>query len=73
MAQGLTQRNNGKSAGPVYELLGKKGLGTSGFPSQETALIEGEIAFRQHSGGHTVVPNWPVFIEYAERFFRRNN
>ncbi len=63
----------GVHAGPVYELLGKKGLGTSDFPSQETALVEGEIAFRQHSGGHTVVPNWPVFIEYSERFFRHNN
>jgi hypothetical protein len=40
-------------AGPVYKLLGKKDLGTAGFPPVETALIEGDIAFRQHSGGHT--------------------
>src|SRR5581483_10636932 len=39
----------GVGAGPVYELLGKKGLGTSEFPPQETALIEGDVAFRQHS------------------------
>jgi len=44
-------------------------LGTAEFPLQETALVEGEIAFRQHTGGHTVGPNWPVFIEYAERYF----
>lgn len=59
----------GVHAGPVYELLGKKGLGTSELPAQETALVDGEIAFRQHSGGHTVVPNWPVFIEYADNYF----
>src|SRR6266851_5962833 len=41
------------AAGPVYRLLGKKDLGTSEFPEVETALIDGEIAFRQHKGGHT--------------------
>jgi hypothetical protein len=59
----------GVYAGPVYELLGKKGLGVTEFPPQETALVGGEIAFRQHAGGHTVGPNWPVFIKYAERYF----
>jgi hypothetical protein len=58
-------------AGPVYELLEKAGLGTAEFPPQETALIEGEIAFRQHAGGHTVGPNWPVFIKYAEKYFSK--
>ena len=59
----------GVHAGPVYELLGKKGLGITEFPPQETAIIDGEIAFRQHAGGHTVGPNWPVFIRFAERYF----
>jgi hypothetical protein len=59
----------GVHAGPVYELLGKKGLGTTEFPPQGTALVSGEIAFRQHEGGHTVGPNWPVFLKYAERYF----
>ena len=43
----------GVGAGPVYKLLGKKDLGTSEFPPIETALMDGEVAFRQHSGGHT--------------------
>jgi hypothetical protein len=55
-------------AGPVYELLGKKGLGTTEFPPQETALVDGEVAFRQHAGGHTNGPNWPTFLRYAERY-----
>jgi hypothetical protein len=62
---------SGVFAGPVYELLGKKGLGTAVFPPRETALTDGEIAFRQHAGGHTVGPNWPAFIQYAERYFAR--
>jgi len=52
-------------AGPVYELLGKKDLGTDVFPPPETALIDGDIAFREHSGGHTDVPNWPAFLTFA--------
>ncbi len=58
----------GAGAGPVYELLGKRGLGTSEFPPIETALIDGEIGFRQHSGGHTPGPNWPTFIQFAARY-----
>jgi hypothetical protein len=57
----------GVAAEPVYNLLGKKGLGTSQFPAQETALIDGDIAFRQHAGGHTTGPNWPTFLKFADR------
>jgi hypothetical protein len=55
---------------PVYELLGKRGLGTTEFPPIETPLTDGEIAFRQHSGGHTPGPNWVTFLNWAERYFR---
>ena len=41
------------AAGRVYKLLGKKDLGTTVFPPIETPLIDGDIAFRQHTGGHT--------------------
>ncbi len=60
----------GAHAGPVYKLLGKKDLGTMDFPPIETALTDGEIAFRQHSGGHTTGPNWPYFLEFASRYFK---
>lgn len=56
------------AAGPVYRLLGKKDLGTNEFPPMETALIDGDIAFRQHSGGHTTGPNWPTFLTFASRY-----
>jgi hypothetical protein len=60
----------GVGAEPVYRLLGKKGMGTAEMPKQETALIDGEVAFRQHSGGHTTGPNWPIFLKFAERYFK---
>lgn len=57
-------------AGPVYRLLGKKDLGTTVFPPIETPLINGDIAFRQHTGGHTPVPNWPTFLTFASRYLK---
>jgi hypothetical protein len=57
------------AAGPVYKLLGKKDLGTTVMPPIGTALIDGDIAFRQHHGGHTTINNWPTFIKFAERYF----
>lgn len=57
-------------AGPVYKLLGKKDLGATEMPPMETALIGGDIGFRQHSGGHTTGPNWPTFIEFARKYFK---
>ena len=56
------------AAGTVYELLGKKDLGTTNFPPIETTLIDGDIAFRQHSGGRTDAPNWPTFLKFASRY-----
>ena len=55
-------------AGPVYELLGKKPLPTHDFPPIQTFLVSGDLAFRQHEGGHTVGPNWPYFIEWARKY-----
>jgi hypothetical protein len=58
------------AAGPVYKLLGKKDLGTATFPPIQTPLIDGDIAFRQHSGGHTPAPNWPTFLTFASRYIK---
>jgi hypothetical protein len=55
-------------AGPVYRLLGKKDLGTAEFPPIETALIDGDLGFRQHTFGHTPAPNWPTFLDFASRY-----
>jgi hypothetical protein len=58
------------AAGPVYKLLGKRDLGTSEFPEVETGITEGELAFRQHKGGHTTGPNWPTFLTFADRYIK---
>jgi lysophospholipase L1-like esterase len=61
------------AAGPAYRLLGKRNLGTPGnyltdpMPSVGK-LIGGELAWRQHNGGHSVAENWPAFIEWASQF-----
>jgi hypothetical protein len=57
-------------AGPVYELLGKDGLGSDEFPAPETTLADGELAFRQHNAGHTPAPNWPFFISFAKKYLK---
>jgi len=62
------------AAGPVYRLLGKKDLGVSGnyltapMPPINTALTNGELAWREHDGGHTDAPNWPAFLKWADRY-----
>ena len=59
------------AAGPVYQLFGKKDLGTAVFPPVETPLTSGDLAYRQHAGGHTSGPNWPAFLEFASRYFEK--
>jgi (4-O-methyl)-D-glucuronate---lignin esterase len=59
----------GVGAGPVYRLLGKKDLGTTEYPARETALMTGEIGFRQHSAGHTPNPNWVYFLDFAAKYW----
>jgi hypothetical protein len=57
-------------AGPVYKLLGAKDMGTAELPAVGTALIDGDVAFRQHPGGHTDLPNWPTFLAFADRYMK---
>src|SRR5882762_5350631 len=62
------------AAGRVFRLLGAKDLGTSDdyrterMPAVNVGLLEGQLAWRQHDGGHTDAPNWPHFIRWADTF-----
>ncbi|HXC54192.1 MAG TPA: hypothetical protein VNU97_02770 [Rhizomicrobium sp.] len=56
------------AAGAVYRLLGARDLGTTTMPPVGTALLSGDLAFRQHEDGHTPEPNWPSFLEFASRY-----
>src|SRR5688500_1146317 len=61
----------GVAAGPAFRLLGAKDLGTSDdyrderMPAVNVGLLEGQLAWRQHDGGHTDRPNWKHFISWA--------
>ena len=59
----------GVHAGPVYKLLGKKDLGSAEFPALGTPLVSGDIAYRQHAGGHSTGPNWSTWIAWACRYW----
>ncbi len=61
------------AAGPVYRLLGQQDLGTSEMPEPDQALTTGEIGFRLHTGGHTDLPDWPTFLDFAARNFGASN
>jgi len=56
-------------AGRVYKLFGKAGVGVAGPADMPppTTMIDGALAWRQHTGGHTDVPNFRYFIPWANR------
>jgi lysophospholipase L1-like esterase len=65
----------GVLAGPVYRLLGKKDFGTPGDYLTDpmppvNQLIGGDLAWRQHDGGHDVTPNWPAFFQWVAAYIK---
>ena len=66
-------------ASRVWDLLGAKGLSGSDFtvgndyqtapmPAVNQGLLDGQLAWRQHDGGHTDAPNMKYFILWADKF-----
>jgi len=59
------------AAGPVFRLLGARDLGVvedyrlAKMPPHDTGLLEGELAWRQHDGGHEDRSNMSFFIAWA--------
>jgi hypothetical protein len=68
----------GVAAGPAFRLLGAKDLGTSddymkeNMPAVNVSLLDGQLAWRQHDGGHTDGPNWKYFIPWADKMLKRS-
>ena len=64
------------AAGPVFKLLGAKDLGISAdyhtekMPPVNVGMLDGQLAWRQHDGGHTDGPNWKYFIAWADKFIK---
>jgi hypothetical protein len=64
-------------ASPVWPLLGAKGLSPmndyspDNMPPVNTGLFDGQLAWRQHDGGHTDAPNMKYFLGWADKNFGR--
>jgi hypothetical protein len=62
-------------ASRVFSLLGAKGLDVQGdlntakMPPVNQGILDGQVAWRQHDGGHTDAPNMKYFIEWAGKQF----
>jgi len=63
------------AAGPVFRLLGAMDIGvkddyrTAKMPGVNTSLLNGELAWRQHDGGHEDRSNMKYFIQWANKMF----
>jgi hypothetical protein len=66
------------AAGPVYKLLGVRDLGVSNdyktekMPAVNVDMLNGELAWRQHDGGHTDAPNMKYFIQWADKLIHHS-
>jgi hypothetical protein len=64
------------AAGSVFRLLGARDLGVSGdyrtamMPPVNTGLLNGELAWRQHDGGHEDRTNMGSFLSWANRLLK---
>ncbi len=60
------------SAGRVYELLGKKGLGTDQMPAIHAPIMN-TIGYHIRAGKHDVTAyDWDQYIQFARKHFHRN-
>jgi hypothetical protein len=66
------------AAGKVFRLLGAHDLGVGDDyqhamkPEIGVSLLDGQLAWRQHEGGHTDVPNFKYFIAWADKGMNRS-
>lgn len=64
------------AAGPVFRLLGAHDIGDTNdyriarLPPVNTGLLDGELAWRQHDGGHEDRSNMKHFITWANKFIK---
>jgi hypothetical protein len=68
------------AAGPVYELLGKKGVVMNDvmeyngkkipMPVTDKDYLSGDIGYRRHHGGHEAAPNYPAFKTFMLKYLK---
>jgi hypothetical protein len=61
------------AAGPVYELLDKKGLRTDHFPAAGEPILN-DLGYYMHDGGHGTVPSdYEIYIKFMQMHLRKPN
>ncbi len=86
MGGALRKASEGRRASPRLQMrieqhrskleMGAKDLGVSNdymkekMPPMLTDMLNGELAWRQHDGGHTDAPNFKYFIPWASKFLK---
>lgn len=64
------------AAGPVFRLLGARDIGdkddyrVAKMPPVNTSLLDGELAWRQHDGGHEDRSNMKHFLAWASKLIQ---
>jgi len=64
------------AAGPVFRLLGARDVGDKSdyrkaqMPAVNTGLLDGQLAWRQHDGGHEDRTNMRYFIAWATKLLK---
>ncbi len=58
-------------ASPVFELLGRKGVGTTDFPKLDSPIQTGDIAYHVRTGKHNLTSyDWKCFMDFADKHWR---
>src|SRR5664279_902935 len=66
------------AAGPVFRLLGARDIGekadyrTARMPPVNTGMFDGELAWRQHDGGHEDRSNMKYFITWTDKLIKHS-
>jgi len=66
------------AAGPVFRLLGAKDIGdardyhVAPMPGVNVGMLDGQLAWRQHDGGHEDTSNMKYFIAWADKLIKHN-
>jgi hypothetical protein len=59
------------AATPAWQVFGKTGPTDPAQPAVDVGVTNTTLSYRQHSGGHTNVPNWEPFLDWADKAWGR--
>jgi hypothetical protein len=59
-------------AGPVYQLFGLEGLGTTKMPPLDQPVQKGHVSYHIRSGGHGLTEyDWEQYMNFADKHWRK--